>query len=658
MAYSNKSDKDQSFLKRRAFLLGAGQAALVGVLGARLGWLQIEQNERFTTLSEKNRIDMRLIAPERGLIYDRSGHIYAMNEQDFRAYIIPEQVDDIRQTLETLSTLIELRPSEIEAAIARAGKQARFVPVEVKGGLNWEQVSLLEVNNHNIAGVYVDTGRIRTYPYKDDTAHIVGYVGSVTRSDLEKGDAVLSLPGFKIGKSGLERSLEDMLRGKPGHKKVEVNVSGRVVRDLEVKAGEKGADVALTIHAELQNYTTQVLKEKKSASAVVMNPKTGEVYALVSHPSFDPNLFTSGLSVNQWEELLANEGKPLNNKAISGQYPPGSTFKMITALAGLEAGVITRNTTTTCPGHFDVNEHRFHCWKRSGHGKVDLVTALAESCDVYFYEMAREVGIERIADMARRFGLGETYGFELPEERAGLVPDKAWKRANRGEAWRPGETIVTSIGQGYILSTPLQLAVMTSRLINGGRAVKPWVAGALNHRFSARASQRWRQINVAKKHLDLVMEGMRAVTVDPQGTAHASRIDIAGFEMGGKTGTSQVRRISRAERDEGLADQSDIPWRFRHHALFVGYAPLKNPDYVISILVEHGGSGSAAAAPLAKKILKKAQELKVAQVPLTLPSNVDAAEAVKELRQKQARSGLFSAQEGGGVKQQEGAQNE
>lgn len=618
---------------RRGFLLAAGQLGLFGVLGARLGWLQLVEGERFTTLSEKNRVDVRLLKPERGLIYDRLGVPFAINEQDFALHIVPEQAKDLNAVLDNLKQYIDLRPSEIEKALELAKRQPKFIPVEVRDHLDWQQVSTVEVNAMDLPGVYVEAGARRAYPSKESSAHIVGYVGAVDPQDLKSSDPVLRLPGFRIGKTGVERSYEEFLRGTPGHKKVEVNNAGRVVRDLETDKGRSGADLGLTIDSELQDYVMEVLAEEKSASAVVMNPNTGEIYALVSSPAFDPNMFTSRISFEDYEALLANEGKPLNNKAVSGQYPPGSVFKMITALAGLEAGVIDAKKTVYCPGHYDINEHRFHCWKRAGHGWVDIIQALAESCDVYFYDMAREVGIDRIADMARRFGLDETYGFDLTEEQKGLMPDKNWKRGYLGEKWRPGETVVASIGQGYILSTPLQLAVMTSRLCNDGVAVKPWMIGAIDGRASPKKRTVWPQMDIDPYHLRLVKRGMDAAVNRDKGTAFSSRIEEDGMKMAGKTGTSQVRRISRQQRDEGLAKQEDIPWKFRHHALFVGYAPLDRPDYVVSIIVEHGGSGSASAAPLANKILKKAQELNIRDRQQILPDDIKAATALRSMRE-------------------------
>lgn len=620
-------------IARRAFLVGAGQVSLFGVLAGRLGWLQLREGERYATLSEKNRVDIRMIAPTRGLIYDRSGVPFAINEQNFHILVVPEQADDLKDVMAQLKDYVDLRPSEIDKTLAVAKKQAGFIPVEIKDNLDWQQVSTVEVNMTDLPGVSVEAGQRRSYPLGRETAHIVGYVGAVDKNDMKAGDPVLRLPGFRIGKTGIEKSYEELLRGKPGHKKVEVNVAGREVRDLETDKGVSGSDVALTVDARLQSYVMEVLSKEKSASVVVMNPHSGEVYAMVSSPSFDANKFTSGISFTDYEALLSNDGKPLNNKAVSGQYPPGSTFKMVTALAGLKAGVIDSKTSVHCSGHYDINKDRFHCWKRAGHGWVDLVQALAQSCDVFFYSMARDVGIDAIADMARKLGLDQKYGFDLPEEMKGLMPDKNWKRGHMGEKWRPGETVVASIGQGYILSTPLQLAVMTSRICNGGYAVEPWLVGAVDDRFSPRYEGRWPKIDIDPQHVKLVKRGMEAVVNGGKGTARVSAIHHAGWEMAGKTGTSQVRRISRQERSEGLAKQADIPWKYRHHALFVGYAPMDNPEYVVSVVVEHGGSGSASAAPLAQKILTKAQELDIRNNKIVKPQEIRTAEALHKLKE-------------------------
>ena len=608
MPHFDVHDHRLTHISRRAFLVGAGQVAFLGILAGRLAWLQLAEGERYKTLSDRNRISLKMVAPLRGMVFDRAGHILAANEQDFRLRIIPEEAGDMQAVIDHLGGLVELRPYEVEKALEQAAKQARFLPVELRGNLDWDEVSTLEVNLPELPGVTVYEGQRRFYPHKEATAHLVGYVGAVNEEEVQKAP-LYRLPDIRIGKTGLERSFEGELRGQPGKEEVEVNVSGRVVRQLSYDGGVNGTDLVLTVHQGLQIKVQEILAQEKSASAVIMDANNGAVYALVSSPSFNPNAFIRGLSVETWNDLLNNIGKPLNNKAISGQYPPASTFKMIVALAALEAKVVTPSTRVYCPGHYDVNQHRIYCWKRSGHGHVDLAKAIIESCDVYFYELARELGIEAIADMARRFGLGQDYDFELPEERPGLIPDKAWKKKVVGDKWRPGDTINASIGQGHVLATPMQLAVMTARLVNGGVAVKPWMVAGMNGRSVIPDARRFGRVKVNPRHLARVKQAMSDVVNSEDGTAKASRLEMNGQMMGGKTGTAQVRRITQEERDAGGLDQKDMNWKRRDHALFVGYAPTVKPRYVVSVVVEHGDSGSAAAAPLAKQMMEEVLRL-------------------------------------------------
>jgi len=489
------------------------------------------------------------------------------------------------------------------------------VPLEIKDNLSWEDVAKIEVNLADLPGVGIDVGEIRNYPLGEATAHLIGYVGAVNKSELT-GDKTLSLPGFRIGKTGIEKTFDKTLRGIAGTSTVEVNVLGREVRELQHDQGQQGQRISLSIDAELQRLTQQRLSETKSASAVIMDSKTGAIYALASHPSFDPNLFIRGISAEKWEELLANPAYPLTNKAVGGQYPPASTFKMVTALAALEHGVINGGTTVHCPGHYEYGGDRFYCWKTSGHGSVNLQDALAKSCDTFFYKISTDIGIERIADMARRLGLGQKYNFDLREERPGLIPDKDWKVGHFGNFWKPGETVVASIGQGYMQATPLQLAVMTSRMVNGGYAVKPWVVGYSGEDNLERET--WPSMGFHQYHLNLVLRGMNKVVNHPDGTAYDSRIIEKAMSMGGKTGTAQVKRITREERAQGIRNE-DLPWKFRHHALFVGYAPVSDPRYVCSVVVEHGGGGSAVAAPIAKDLLTATQKRDPLGSPILTP---------------------------------------
>ncbi|MCD8496758.1 MAG: penicillin-binding protein 2 [Alphaproteobacteria bacterium] len=528
--------------------------------------------------------------------------------------MIPEQTEDMQASLKRLKGLIELSDDEIKGTLERASKSAKFLKVEIKDNLDWEEVATIEVNLPDLPGISIDVGEVRDYPDGMPMAHLIGYVGAVSEREV-KDDPLLSLPGFKIGKTGVEKRFDEQLRGVAGASEVEVNVVGREVRELRNKPSQKGKRLMLTVDSSLQNFTQARLALERSASAVVMNAKTGEVYALASYPSFDPNVFARGIPSDVWEELLADAGHPLTNKAVAGQYPPGSTFKMVTALAGLEAGKISRHTRHYCPGFFNFGNARFHCWKQGGHGSVNVVRALAESCDTYFYEIANDVGIDRIAAMSRKLGLGKNLDFDLTEERPGLIPDKDWKRRELGQVWHPGETIVASIGQGYVQATPLQLAIMTARLVNGGFAVKPWLAGYVGDERQHPGS--WPALGLKKENLELVLQGMYEVVNTPKGTALGSRINIEGQEMGGKTGTAQVKRITRAQREAGVKNE-DLPWKDRHHALFVGYAPVHDPVYVCSVVVEHGVGGSKVAAPIAKDLLMEAQKLDLGNIPFNV----------------------------------------
>lgn len=598
MPLKDKNTRQEQYT-RRAFLLGGLQAGVLCVLAGRLGYLQLVKGQDYKTLSDKNRINLKILAPSRGEIVDRYGVPLAINAQNFRVLITPEQSDDIKQSLKNLRDYIQISDRKIERILEQSKRNARFIPLEVEDGLSWEEVTKLEVNISDLPGIEIEEGEIRNYPLGPSTAHLVGYVGAVTRGELDQNDdKVLSLPGFQIGKTGLERAVDQDLRGKAGQAEVEVNVVGREIRELKRQSPRGGQRTSLSIDAELQQFVQSRLSLEKSASAVIMDTKTGAVYALASVPGFDPNMFVRGIGADIWEELLNNQAAPLTNKAISGLYPPASTFKMISALAYLESGKANRYTRITCTGHYDYGRDRFHCWKGSGHGSMNVIEALAESCDIYFYKLATEVGIEKIAEMARKFGLHQTYDFDLLEERKGLIPDQDWKRANFGNAWQPGETIVASIGQGYIQATPLQMAVMTARLVNGGLAVKPWMIATPER---VRGLD-WGKIDISQENLNIIKAGMNLAVNHETGTAFGSRLTDVPAQMGGKTGTAQVKRITAEQRRMGVKNE-DLPWKSRHHALFTAYAPLRSPRYACCVVVEHGVGGSRTAAPIAKDIM-------------------------------------------------------
>ncbi|MFQ5765543.1 MAG: penicillin-binding protein 2, partial [Rhodospirillales bacterium] len=425
------------------------------------------------------------------------------------------------------------------------------------------------------------------------------------------GDPLLELPGFRIGKAGIEKIHDLVLRGTGGSSQVEVNAFGHVIRELSRQEGQPGAEVALTVDLGLQRMVSRRLG-KRSAAAVVMDVHNGDILALASTPSFDPNAFNKGLSADEWRTLASDPKAPLTNKAISGHYPPGSTFKMVVLLAALEKGAVTPETTVFCTGKITLGDATFHCWRKGGHGLMDAFNGLTQSCDVYFYELARRTGIERIAAMARRLGFGETLGLDLPGEQPGLVPDRKWKRRTMNAPWHQGETLLMGIGQGYLLATPLQMAVMVARLVNGGYAVTPRLTRPhaadledTDHETDRRPA--FESLGLVPGHRQLVRRGMEAVVNDPSGTAFRARIRKRGMEMGGKTGTVQVRRITKAEREEGIKKNKDLPWRDRDHAMFVGFAPTSAPRYAVSVVVEHGGGGASVAAPIARDILLEAQ---------------------------------------------------
>ncbi len=592
-------DKGQSRrgISRRALFLGASQLAFIGVLGARMQYLQVEQSDQFRLLAEENRINIRLIAPARGLIYDRNGVALAVNNPIYRISIVREDAGDVDLVIKRLKALVPLEPNKLERALALMKLRSAFVPVTIASDLQWEDIAKVAVNAPALPGISPELGLRRVYPMADDFAHIVGYVGAVSQAALNRADdrdPLLRLPGFRIGKTGVEVRLERTLRGKAGIKQIEVNATGRVMRELGRDEPESGADIQLTIDSGLQNYV-QARLAGESAAAVVMDMHTGDLLAIGSAPAFDPNMFVNGISHADYAALLENKYRPLPNKAVQGMYPPGSTFKMITVLAALKAGVITPNETVRCVGHVKVSGRRFHCWKRSGHGNVDLIESLKKSCDIYYYELAKRTGIEKIAAMARRFGLGTRFDIPMSSVARGLVPTKMWKLKNRGVGWMIGDSLNSSIGQGFMLASPLQLAVMTVRLATGNAAI-PRLVKSINSQ--EQPTQDAPSLGVNENHLRLIRQAMFATSNDRRGTAYSSRILGAEHLMGSKTGTSQVGNV--------VVDNSKVIWEKRDHALFVCYAPFDNPRYAVSVIVEHGGSGSKAAAPIGRDIILQA----------------------------------------------------
>jgi len=574
------SEATQAYsFSRRAWLLGTAQGAVGVLLAGRMGWLAIAQNEKYNLLAESNRVNTTLLPPRRGWLLDRHGAPVASNRTDFRVDIIPERLEDADATLALLARLLGLKQEDLARIRLDLKQAAGFQPVQVAENIDWNRYAAVNVRLPDLPGVAPTRGFARHYPGGAAVAHLTGYVGTPTAEQYrETRDPLLVTPGFRMGKDGLERTLEPLLRGKPGAKRVEVTARGKPVKDLETRADVAGHTVRLTIDAGLQDYAARRLGTN-SGSAVVIDTRTGEILAMVSMPAYDPNSFSDGISQLEWQMLSENDHVPLMNKVTQGLYPPGSTVKPMNGLALLEAGV-PAGMRINCTGALRVGTGVFHCHKRRGHGPVDLRTAVAQSCDIYFYEMIRRVGYDRIAPVARAMGLGQRFDLPLTAQRYGTVPDSAWKLAKYKTRWTVADGLNASIGQGYVLANPLQLAVMAARIASG-RALQP---SLLAHRVVRDAPA----LPFASENLQAVRDAMSAV-VNGGGTGAAARLLVPGMTLAAKTGTAQVRRITMAERRSGVLTNGQLPFKLRDHALFVCYAPADNPRYAAGIVLEHNG---------------------------------------------------------------------
>ena len=593
------TDESSRRINRRALFMGGCMTAMVAVLGARMRYLGVEQADQFRLLAEENRINIRLIPPARGLILDRNGKQVAGNEQNYRIVITREGAGDVDMVLNRLSHVISMTQDAMDRAKKDIARNSKFVPVTVADRLSWDDFSRVALNAPALPGVMPEVGLSRIYPRDADFAHVVGYVGPVSEKDLaslENPDPLLTIPKFQIGKIGVERWMEDDLRGAAGNSRIEVNSVGRVMRELERTEGKPGKDLRLTIDADVQNFVQARLGDE-SAACVVMDVDNGDIIAAASSPSFDPNLFVRGISNLDYSILTSNDHRPLANKVVQGVYPPGSTFKMMTALAALEAGVIDLDTRVSCRGYIEMGSRKAHCWKRGGHGTVDLTRSLAESCDVFYYEVALKVGIDKIAAMCKRFGLGQRHDLPMSAISEGTIPNKDWMLEKHGQDWRMGDTINAAIGQGYVLASPLQLAVMVARIASG-KVVLPRVVRSVGGKDVDLATAA--PIGLDGSLLRAVRGGMFEVINNQRGTAYSARIADETMLWAGKSGTSQVRNISAAERETGVVGNDALPWKRRDHALFVGFAPAEAPRYSVAVVVEHGGGGSSVAAPIAR----------------------------------------------------------
>lgn len=589
---------------RRALLLGAGMAGTGALLAGRMAWLAVFEGETYQLRAQANRIQDRLIPPRRGWIVDRQGKPIAMNRPDYRLELRPAEVEDLDATLVAIRAVLDIDLAEDARIRDDCATQPSFMPVVVRQNLSWREFSACNVRLATLPGVTPVQSFSRFYPEADHFAHLVGYVGAPTPEQYrEQKNPLLIYPGFRIGKDGIERFADQQLRGTAGSSRVEMTARGELVRELGTNADTPGDTLRLTIDRDLQDYAARRLGDN-SASVIVMDVISGDVLCMVSMPAYDPNIFSRRVPARLWNALQKDDHTPLLNKSAMGLYPPGSTFKMVTTLAALEAG-IDPGDTVGCSGAYRLGNNTWHCHARRGHGGVDMHRALPLSCDTYFYVMGRKVGIDAIATMARRLGLGQDYPLPLPGQAKGIVPDKAWKQRRYGPDpkkgdWREGETLNASIGQGYIITNPLQLAVMTARLASG-REVMPRLIAA-NTPGNAQAPQ-FPSLGIPDAHLALVRQGMIDVVNAGFGTARAARSPIGDVLFAGKTGTAQVRRISAAERKRGVIRNEALPWKQRDHALFVAFAPADAPRYACSVIIEHGIAGGRYAAPIARDVL-------------------------------------------------------
>ena len=572
---------------RRAVLIGAGQTGLFGLLLWRLRQLQILDTSEYRLLSDENRITMQLVGPARGSIYDRFGRTVAEDKENFRVIVVPAFCKDLAATLDAVAEIVRVSPTDKDRVIRAARRQSGYFPVLVTEGLTWRQFTLLSLLAPQLPGVRADRATYRRYNHGRGMAHVVGYVGMADKGEVNE-DPLMRVPGFRTGKAGVEKGLDPELRGQPGTIEYEVDAHGRVVRQLGATPSVRGKDLVLTIDQELQDIALKRIEGLRVASIVVLDAVTGGILVMASYPTFDPNEISFKVNLASWKELARDRDHPLENRVLRGTYPPGSTFKVVTALAGLEAGVITPSETMSCPGSYMFGRHRFRCWKAHG-GGIDVHNAIKQSCDTFFYETANRVGIDRLAVTARKLGLGQIHDFGFAGQKKGIIPDTAWKRATLRQPWYLGETISCGIGQGYVAATPLQLALAAARIATG-RAVEPRLLVP-----SDRAAEPAPLLDVNPVNLDLVRAGMFGVVNEPKGTAVRSALTIPGVQMAGKTGTSQVISAKNQHMLKG--------WEGETHALFIAFAPFASPRYATACVVKHGGGGSRAAAPVVHDVM-------------------------------------------------------
>tara|TARA_Y100001970_G_scaffold203916_1_gene248246 strand:+ start:4011 stop:5942 length:1932 start_codon:yes stop_codon:yes gene_type:complete len=611
-------------ISRRMFIFSAAKAVVVvGILG-RLISLQINESKKYKTLSDKNRFREWKFAPPRGVIKDYFGQEIASNRQVYQLHVIPENTENMETLLFRLKTILKLTDSNIALLKRKIKSKKPWDPIIVSDNLTWPEFSRINLFLHELQGVEPIVSVARYYT-EQSCSHVIGYVSKVSKRDLKNKEYLknVNAANIRVGKTGLENRLDFDVIGSPGHKRYEVNAFGKRIKEVSIDAGQSGRNFNLTIDLEVQKLASELLKEK-AGSVCVMDIYRGDIITLASSPTFDPNKFVHGINREDWKTLIEHRDKPLVNKCISGLYPPGSTIKTLVSISALENDIVSPKMVQQCKGHIELYGEKFHCWKKKGHGFVDMRDAIKKSCDVYFYEVARKLGVDRLSETAKKFGLGTNVLKGFIEERDGVVPNTTWKKENIGKNWYLGETLHTGIGQGYFLTTPLQLCLMMAQVANGGYEIKPRLI--LEKDDKIEGLEKFVKDSVLKNELGIlenfenkfkfkalfrnqeninfVKDALFGATNEPGGTSYGSRLRKENFIYAGKTGTSQVKRFTELQRELEIKNE-DLPYEQRDHALFVAFAPYKNPRYAISVVVEHGGSGSKSAAPIAKKVIQK-----------------------------------------------------
>ena len=598
MFYSDDK-KQYSVLNRRTFFLYVLKLSLFTVVGWRLFNIQINESDKYKTLSKNNQIDVEIIYPLRGKILDKNNKVLVENKKVFDVYLIPENTKDVNVTLNELSKIVKIDFSKKRKILELSKKVKKFEKIKILENIDWNTLEKIEANKFKTQGIFISQDFMRIYKYNNIFSHILGYINKPNQGEMDL-PFISNMPNLDIGKEGLEKGFNPTLVGKPGQREIEVNSYGRIIREISRKDSIKGKDLQITLDLRIQNYALNLLNSHKAGSIVLMSIENGNILCMASTPSYNPNKIITKPNKEYWNSILENELSPLTFRSIQGLYAPGSTFKMIVAIAGLYHGVIDTNTSHSCNGKIGLGDRLYHCWKNNGHGVMNVENAIKESCDVFFYEISKKIGIDKIAEVAKDFGLGKTYEIFLENQKKGIVPSKKWKKDNIGESWYPGETLISAIGQGFVLTNPLQLATMTSIIASNGKKIEPNI-------LQNRGEINFKKLDKYNEAIKIIKKSMFKVVNEAKGTAFKSRSDLVDYS--GKTGTSQVRRITVEERESDDFRKKEVEWKKRDHALFVGYMPSDKPKYAISVVIEHGGSGASTAAPIAKQIFQFTKNL-------------------------------------------------